>query len=31
MGGQRVQVGKPYRPQSEFRRQYSITATSKKP
>ncbi len=31
MGGQRVQVGKPYRPQSEFRRQYSITAVSKKP
>lgn len=31
MGGQRVQVGKPYRPQSEFRRQYSITAASKKP
>lgn len=31
MDGQRVQVGKPYRPQSEFRRQYSITAASKKP
>jgi hypothetical protein len=31
MGGQRVQAGKPYRPQSEFRRQYSITAASKKP
>jgi len=31
MGGQRVQAGKPYRIQSEFRRQYSITAASKKP
>ncbi len=31
MEGQRLQVGKPYRDQSEYRRQYSITAVSKKP
>ncbi|MCU0979193.1 MAG: hypothetical protein MUF25_08505 [Pirellulaceae bacterium] len=31
MEGQRVQVGKPYRVQSEYRRQYSIMAVSKKP
>jgi dienelactone hydrolase len=31
MEGQRVQVGKPYRLQSEYRRQYSIMAVSKKP
>ncbi len=31
MQGQRVQLGKPYRVQSEYRRQYSIMAVSKKP
>ncbi|MCL4203936.1 MAG: dienelactone hydrolase family protein [Pirellulaceae bacterium] len=30
MGGQRVQLGRTYRIQSEFRRQYSIMAVSKK-
>jgi hypothetical protein len=31
MGGQRVELGKSYRTQAEFPRQYSIMAVSKKP
>ena len=31
MGGQRLKVGATYRLQSQFRRQYSIRAESKKP